>query len=108
MTLREKRCLFTRLLAAWITHVGSLDKGYELAIDQVMRPDRAGHMRNSLHYIGLAADLNLYVKGVYVSDGAHPAWQEIGQAWIKMDQLCRWGGNFNDSNHVSLAHEGRQ
>ncbi len=106
MTLREKRVLFTKLLGEWIGE--AFAKGYELAVDQVMRPDRAGHMRNSLHYIGLAADLNLYVDGQYVSDGSHPAWKAIGSAWIAKNALCRWGGNFNDANHVSLAHEGRQ
>ena len=70
-------------------------------------------MSNSLHYEGLAADLNLYVKGVYVKDektnpNEWPAWAEIGEAWIKKNALCRWGGKWGDSNHVSLTDGGRQ
>lgn len=68
-----------------------------------------GHMANSLHYIRLAQDLNLFVEGVYVT-GAHPAWDEIGAKWKTLNVLARWGGDFEslDLNHISLAHEGRQ
>lgn len=68
-----------------------------------------GHMANSLHYIRLAQDLNLFVGGVYVT-GAHPAWDEIGACWKGLNPGCAWGGDFasKDWNHLSMAHEGRQ
>lgn len=64
-------------------------------------------MRKSLHYIRLAQDLNLFVDGKYISDGDHPAWKAIGEKWESLHPLARWGGRFQDANHVSLTHEGR-
>jgi len=80
--------------------------------DGVLRQD-GEHMLGSLHYLGLAQDLNLFVKknGVwtYVSDGGDPAWADLGVYWESLDPLCRWGGRFQtrDDNHVSIAYQGR-
>jgi hypothetical protein len=106
MTLRQKRCLFTNKLGTLIAY--AFEKGYELALDQVMRPDRQGHMKNSLHYVGLAADINLYVGGVWISDGEHAVWKELGAYWEGLDPQLAWGGHFGDANHFSLRHEGRR
>ena len=60
------------------------------------------HMSNSRHYDLCAQDLMLYIDGVWISDGGHPAWLAIGK---KAESLgLSWGGRFKsvDSNHVSL------
>lgn len=116
MTLREKRVKFTALLCElvlWITKV----KKWEVAFDEVtVHSPRAGrkgvervtvddavHKKGSFHHKGLAADLNLYIDGQWVSDGGHPAWREIAKKWESMHQFCTSGINWNDANHVSFG-----
>lgn len=65
-------------------------------------------IRNSLHVDGLAADLQLFVEGAWVSDGDSPHWLRIGQLWEKRGDLHRWGGRFKDANHVSIEWQGRK
>lgn len=121
MTLRQKQSLFCRLLAELISWV--FDQGWELtlgdgSIDRERRFNRNGHvyvgfdsqhMPGSLHYQRLAADLNLFVSGTYVSDGSHPAWLAIGAHWKAQNPLCAWGGDFTppDANHVSVRSGGK-
>lgn len=126
MTLREKQSLFALLLAqliVWIDSkgwavtladvgVGELRKVQLLGVNgkptgpKMQALDRV-HMKGSLHYSRLAADLNLFVNGKWIQSGSHPAWTAIGERWESLDPLCRWGGRFADSNHVSLAHGGK-
>ena len=112
MKLSEKRILFTRLLAELV--LWAEKNGYDLALDQVKRTEaeaaanaaKGSGIRNSLHLIGLAADLNLYINGVYQqTTEAHKA---IGAKWKTMHPLARWGGDFSkpDGNHYSLEHNG--
>ena len=112
MKLSEKRILFTRLLAELI--LWAEKNGYDLALDQVKRTEaeaaanavKGSGIRNSLHLLGLAADLNLYINGVYqTTTEAHKA---IGAKWKTMHPLARWGGDFSkpDGNHYSLEHNG--
>jgi hypothetical protein len=114
MSLREQRCLFTTLVADLIWHINSL--GYECAINEAYRDPRVAAMnaktgagiKNSLHSVGLAVDLNLYIKGKYqTSSEAH---RPIGDWWKQRHPLCRWGGDFRrkDGNHYSMEWEGRQ
>ena len=113
MTLSEKRCLFTRLLSSLI--LWAHDQGFELNFGEgyVAQTDaRDGdydgpHRSGGAHYTGLGMDLNLFVDGKWVSDGSHVVWTVIGVRWEGMNDLCRWGGRFNDANHFSLWHEGR-
>jgi len=110
MKLSEKRVLFTRLLAELILWASS--EGYDLALDQVKRSEaeakanaaKGKGISNSLHILGLAADLNLYIKGVYQE--TTEAHKKIGEKWKTMHPLARWGGDFNDGNHYSLEHNG--
>jgi len=117
MTLREKRCLFTKLLSELVLWVFA--QGWEMAFDEVrvinprhVRPLKGGpkflatdavHKTNSFHYHGLAADMNLYISGSYISNGEHPAWKEIRGKWRGMDPLCTEGSGWGDSNHLSLG-----
>jgi hypothetical protein len=91
MSLQEKQAEFARclgLLLCWInTRIIShgwavtLAEGYVNASRRVRLPagntatyPDATHMRDSLHYIRLAQDLNLFVNGKLVRDGSDPAW----------------------------------
>jgi hypothetical protein len=113
MTLREARCQFTRALASLIIHATAL--GFEVALDEATerltaKDPTSDHMPNSLHHIGLAADLNLYRDGKYLSTSMDH--RELGEWWEKLGDtldlpLC-WGGRFNDGNHYSLAWQGRK
>lgn len=105
LTLRQKQSLFVRLLGQLIAYVYA--QGWELTLGEGLRSDRQGHMQNSLHYVALAQDLNLFIDGKYIRDGAHPAWLQIGLFWENQHPLARWGGRFEDSNHVSITHGGR-
>lgn len=71
-------------------------------------------MPNSLHYIGLAADLNLFKGGVYLTETKdHKPLGELWELWGGS-----WGGRFgesspgagdgNDGNHYSLPYKERR
>lgn len=120
MLLQEKQALFLRLQAelilwvfaqGWVFTPGegriTSPRKYRLPSGAVVVADDAVHMKKSLHHIGLAQDLNLFIDGVYIADGGHPVWTIIGTHWEAMNPLCRWGGRFRDANHFSLEHEGR-
>lgn len=133
--MRRKQVLFLQCLSQLVRFAG--EQGYELTMGEgkVYTPrkgemtkdlvcpncsrtfthtfkgffDDKVHMKGSLHYSGLAMDLNLFVNGQYVSDGTHEAWPVLGAFWESLDPECRWGGRFKsvDSNHFSVAHEGK-
>ena len=105
MTLREKQSLFAKLIAQLMTWIFA--QGWEITCGDFNRPDHLGHMQNSCHYIRLAADLNLFVNGQWVSDYS-PEWQQIGDYWKTLDAGCRWGGDFQskDLNHFSIENAG--
>lgn len=134
MTLKDKQVLFVKCLGALIRYAG--EQGYELTMGEshVMTPRKGEaevrikcslcgnpgatkwegyfhdkvHMNNSLHYSRLAADMNLFIKGLYIENGGHEAWTNLGHFWESLDAQCSWGGRFNDSNHFSIAHEGKK
>ena len=118
LNLSERQRLFVKCLGALIQY--ATQQGYELTLDEGYicedRKTRNGqmvkdgvHMPGSLHYYRLAQDLNLWVGGVYITDGSHPAWKELGEHFESLDPLCRWGGHFLtvDSNHVSITWGGK-
>lgn len=118
--LFARQVLFTRCLAKLIDYATS--RGYELTLAEIglvyhrKRRDAPGktfedgeHMRDSLHYSRLAADLNLFVGGEYITNSDHPAWVDLGSYWKGLDILAAWGGDFSrpDGNHVSIRWGGR-
>ena len=120
MTLRQKQSLFVKYLGMLIEY--AYRRGYELTLadgsidnprfmrgsdGELRKMEDAHHMRGSLHYKRLAQDLNLFVKGKWITQGDHPAWKDLGEFWEKLDPICRWGGRFRDANHFSLTHEGK-
>ena len=106
MTERQAQSLFAGLLGQLIVWI--YQNGWELTFADFYRPDRQGHMANSLHYERLAADMNLFVNGEW-KDSDCVEWQQIGGYWEAMNPLCRWGGRFPkaDENHFSIEWEGR-
>ena len=119
MSLREQRCLFTRLICefgVWIFQ----QPGHEVAFGEVVRSleqasanAKAGTgISNSLHLLGLAVDFNLYIGGSYQTDSAAHA--RLGEKWKSMHPLNRWGGDFRDragrpkpdGNHYSSERGG--
>ena len=129
MTLGDKQRLFMRLLQDLLTKIHR--DGYEVTGGELERvavaaewyavhcqvcqrhktDKHVGHkfkaigIRDSLHRIRLAIDLNLFLDGVYLTstDDHRP----FGEYWEDLHELCRWGGRFGDGNHYSLEHEGR-
>src|SRR5687767_14381821 len=70
LTLREARVKFTQHLGALIEF--AISQGFEIAVDEATerlttKDPTSDHITNSLHHIGLAADLLLYDKGVYLT-----------------------------------------
>jgi hypothetical protein len=87
--------------------------------------DDAIHMKGSLHYKGLAIDLMLFYRGVYITlDPKDECYQgtagrnllakhaalynDIGSFWESLDPDFRWGGRFKDANHFSCTFGGRK
>jgi hypothetical protein len=113
MTLRQARCAFTTAIARLILHANDL--GYEAAFDEVTerlteKDPTSDHMPNSLHHIGLAADILLYKDGKYLSRTED--YEPLGLWWEEYGKTAKlplaWGGRFKDGNHFSLAWESRK
>ena len=124
MTLRQARCAFTIAIARLILFAES--EGYEIALaegmDRITEKDpTSDHMKGSNHDIGLANDMDLYLKGVYLTQSEDHIvlgtwWEEYGQA---NGLPLVWGGNFapklingkmvdqSDGNHYSMRWKGR-
>ncbi len=128
MTLRERRCLFSRLVSELVLWIGDTLKA-EVAYDEVrvfspraarlgaqrVIVDDAVHKRGSFHHLGLAADLLVYAdldgdgdQDDYLADGSHPIWRAIGERWESMHPLCTSGLRWRDANHVSLGESDKR
>lgn len=113
MKLSSKQQLFTKYIGALI-HFATI-KGYGLTFGDAFRDARVhgqlGEKKSysaskSNHKVRLAVDFNLFVDGEYITDGEHPAYQELGAYWKSLNEWCEWGGDFNDANHFSFEHNG--
>ncbi|PNH99244.1 M15 family metallopeptidase [Vibrio diazotrophicus] len=113
MTLGDKQRVFTRMIADLI--VFAYEQGYELTFGDAYRDPRVhgniGEKKSyssasSNHKQRLAVDLNLFVKGEYITNGDHPAYVALGEYWESLGGS--WGGRFDDANHFSIEHNGRK
>lgn len=113
MTLRQKQSAFVRLVARLIYQATSM--GYELTFGEAKRSaEEAARLaklnkgiKNSLHVLQLAIDLNLFRDGRYLtSTEAHRPLGEWWEAQSTPELQCTWGGRFGDGNHYSVAHGG--
>ena len=110
MTLGQKQRKFSKMLAELI--LWAYEHGYEITIGEVFRTaeqaainaSKGTGIKNSLHTLCLAADLNLFKDGMYLTKTEDHT--ELGLQWESMGGS--WGGRFNDGNHYSLEHEGRK
>lgn len=98
--LRDKQVKLARMVPRLVDFIFA--SGYEVTYGDAKATK--GHRPNSLHYIGLAIDLNLFKDGVYLKNTedhlfAGEFWESIGGTW---------GGRFGDGNHYSLEHRGRK
>jgi hypothetical protein len=101
--LQKKQSQFAHMLALLILHAEQL--GYEITLGDCYRDPRCDYgMKDSLHRDRLAADLNLFKDGAYLTgtDDHRP----LGEYWESIGGT--WGGRFNDGNHYSLMHGGRK
>ena len=101
MTLGEKQKAFSLCVGKLIVYAYSI--GYEITLGDAYRDPRVkyGHPK-SLHRLRLAIDLNLFKDGKYLKDTE--SYRSLGMYWIQCNPLARWGGEFNDGNHFSFAH----
>ena len=116
MTLRETQQQFALAVADLI--IAAHTMGYDVVGGEWWRhPVTAKHnaetgagIKDSLHCICLAIDLNLFMNGVYLTKtedyrALGEWWEEYGE---KNDMPLRWGGRFNDGGHFSYEHDGRK
>ncbi len=114
MSLSEKQRVFAKLVGKLLTWI--YENGYEVTFGDAYRsPEMAAFyankgkgIKNSLHCLKLAIDLNLFKDGKYLD--ATEAHRPIGKYWESLGtEDCKtvWGGRFGDGNHYSIKHEGR-
>jgi len=101
--LFDKRALFTVCVADLINFM--IGKGYT----PLLGKDGLKHMKNSLHYDGLAVDIDLIKDGQYLPNTEDH--KQFGEYWKSLDPDCCWGGDFKgnpDGNHYSIKYQGRK
>lgn len=100
--LGEKREQFTHNLYLLLGKM--YEKGYRPRFDI----EHCKHMKNSLHYQGLAKDVLLFdSNNIYLSKTEDH--KEFGEYWESLSPECRWGGRFKhppDGNHYSVTFQG--
>lgn len=113
MSLGDKQRRFAFCVSELIQYAYAC--GYELTFGDAYRDPRVHgefskkdsySAAKSVHKLRLAVDLNLFVGGVYITDGDHPAYIKLGEWWESLDEDARWGGRFQDSNHFSFEQWG--
>jgi len=115
MTLREKQSIFANLAAELIFQAQKM--GYAVTLGESKRSEEEAlrlfklgkGIKNSLHIVRLAIDLNLFKDGIYLDKTVDH--KPLGEWWEEQsfgDIKCCWGGRFGDGNHYSLEHEGRK
>lgn len=111
-TLRQKQNRFSGMVARLL--LKAQEMGFEVTLGEAYRtPQQAAlnaqkgtGIRNSLHTMRLAIDLNLFCGGQWlVGTEEH---RPLGEWWESIGGS--WGGRFArpDGNHYSLAHDGRR
>ena len=105
MKLSEMQQIFCQNMAKLI--LWTCEQGYKLTFGESFNAQGTGHMKDSLHYIRLAQDLNLFKDGEYLTRTED--YQRLGNAWKTFHELNRWGGDFSrpDGNHFSMTYGGR-
>lgn len=112
LTLKQARIEFTLALAELIlfSRTTPCELAFAEGMDRTTEKDpTTDHMAGSLHEIGLAQDIDLFVDGVYQTETA--AHEILGAWWVQYGiehgLPLVWGGAFNDGNHYSLRWKGK-
>jgi hypothetical protein len=98
--LLRKRALFSRLIPKLLDRMFA--EGYIALIGK----DGLKHMKNSLHFDGLAMDIDLFKDGWYLENTEDH--RQFGEWWEALHPDCRWGGRFEDGNHYSITYQGKK
>lgn len=111
-SLQQKQSRFAGMVARLIVKAGEM--GYEVTFGEAWRtPEQAAlnvqkgtGIRNSLHLLRLAIDLNLFRNDVYLPNTEDH--RPLGEWWESIGGS--WGGRFArpDGNHYSLEFEGKR
>ncbi len=116
MSLREKRIRFTRNLGRLLLYAELA--GICVAVDEVKRSKAQAQanaaagvgIKDSLHVLGLAVDLDLYESNGRWMDGKLPidrdTYKKLADYWLTLDPDNAWGGSWGDLRHYSLSHGG--
>ncbi len=112
MSLGEKQEIFSYNLALLILFAYA--HGYRIRTGEVWRSDAAAQanaeagigIENSVHRLKLAADLNLFKDGQFLTESEDH--KPLGDFWKSLHPDNRWGGDFSnpDGNHYSMTHGG--
>lgn len=110
MTLGEKQRKFALMVGQLL--IKAYDLGYEVTFGEAWRSQQEAErlakaglgIKNSLHCLRLAIDLNLFKSGKLLTKSEDH--EMLGRWWESIGGS--WGGRFGDGNHYSLAHEGRK
>lgn len=109
MKRSELQQIFAVNVAHLILHINEC--GYSCTFGEAWRtPEMAAiyaqqgkGIKNSLHCIRLAVDLNLFKDGVYLPNGE--AHRPFAEYWESLNTLNRSGIHFGDANHYEMREE---
>ena len=93
-SLRQKQSKFTKALGFLIVYAYSL--GYELTLGDTY-PGKYKHSPKGAHPKGLAIDLPLFKKDIYLEQTS--SHEFLGFYWESLGGT--WGGRWEDGNHYS-------
>jgi D-alanyl-D-alanine carboxypeptidase len=84
----------------------TLGEAWRSPAEAAINAQTGAGIANSLHTERLAIDLNLFKDGVLLE--SVDDYRPMGQFWLTLHTLARWGGNFSrpDSDHFSLTFNG--
>lgn len=68
--------------------------------------DGLKHMKGSLHFEGLAVDIDLTKGHIYLSKTSDH--KQFGEFWKDLHPDFCWGGDWGDGNHYSCTYEGKK
>lgn len=122
MSLRADRVTFSKLLSQMMLWINE-QPGWEAFYDEVkVITPRAGRLvdtgklvvvkdavhghkgtKKSWHWEGLAADIQLFINSVWITNSDHPAWLIIGRKWESKHPKCTSGIRWSDANHLSFG-----
>lgn len=81
-------------------------EAFRTAVQAQWDADHHTGIKNSVHCLRLAVDLQLFKDGTYLTDPT--AYKFLGTYWKALHPLARWGGDFStvDADHFSFTYQG--